>query len=109
MIYSAQGMSDLFSFPYGPSSSVATIGNDGQVEDRIGERERGIKGRRNNLEKGRNNHFKGLRLIVPHHSALAPLLCHSQLIYLKSPEDQRLCWACNLANDNSGLVLFSFW
>lgn len=42
-------MSDHFSFPYGPSSSVATIGNDSQVEDRIGERERGIKGRGNDL------------------------------------------------------------
>lgn len=42
-------MSDHFSFPYGPSSSVATIGNDGQAEDRIGERERGIEGRGKDL------------------------------------------------------------
>lgn len=53
LIYSAQGMSDHFRFPYGPSSSVATIGNDSQVEDRIGEKERGIKGRGNDLVFGK--------------------------------------------------------
>lgn len=38
-------MSDHISFPVGLSSPVATTGNDCQIEDRLGERERGTEGR----------------------------------------------------------------
>ena len=41
LVYSAWGMSDHFSFPAAP---VATVGNDWQVGDRVGEKEGGIKG-----------------------------------------------------------------
>lgn len=50
-MYSARGMSDPFRFPVGPSSSVASVGKDCQVEDRAGEKVIKGMGKGGELEK----------------------------------------------------------